>query len=104
MMRERVNRVSGVAPILMSAAALAIVGFVVLTGWQRHLPDEGAAAHIFQILVVAQAPLIMMFLGTADWRRTRRPLGVIAVQGGARTGSGSGGAVPPLTKRMSRLA
>lgn len=83
MMRERVNRVSGVAPILMSAAALAIVGFVVLTGWQRHLPDEGAAAHIFQILVVAQAPLIMMFLGTADWRRTRRPLGVIAVQGAA---------------------
>jgi hypothetical protein len=64
----------------MSAAAFGLVVVVVTTGWQRNLPDEGAAAHIWQLLVLLQAPLILAFLATARWDRTRRVLSVLAVQ------------------------
>ena len=39
---------------------------------QPRQPDEGAAAHIFQLLIVAQVPMIVLFLATADWRQSLR--------------------------------
>jgi hypothetical protein len=42
-------------------------------------PDEGAAAHIFQLSIVALVPMILLFLATADWKlplRSARPLAV----------------------------
>lgn len=50
------RRPSAVAPILMSLAALLLVlGYVALHGAARE-PDEGTAAHLFQLLVVLQLP------------------------------------------------
>jgi hypothetical protein len=48
-------------PIVMSLAALAlVVGHAVIYGIV-HEADEGAAAHIFQILMVFQLPFIVYF-------------------------------------------
>jgi hypothetical protein len=48
-------------PVAMSLAALALVlGHAAIFG-VVHEADEGAAAHIFQLLMVAQAPIVVFF-------------------------------------------
>jgi hypothetical protein len=45
----------------------------VLSGYtQPPEPDEAAAAHIFQLSIVALVPVILLFLATADWSRPLR--------------------------------
>ena len=78
--RRKINRISLVAPIILSLLALLLVAVAIVTGWERGLKDEGAVAHTFQLLIVAQAPLIALFLGTADWTRVKRVAGSLAVQ------------------------
>jgi len=64
------------APILMSLAALAIVAIHVARFGAAREPDEGTAAHLWQLLMVAQIPLIVIF--AAKWlRRARREAVVI---------------------------
>ena len=59
------NRVSVVVLVILSLVALSAV----LSGFGHPLPrDEGAAAHIFQLSIVALVPVGLVFLGTADWR------------------------------------
>ena len=71
---EQVNRVSGKVLIVLSLIAL----LAVLSGYTHPIePDEGSAAHIFQLSIVALVPIILLFLVTADWRqplRNVRPL------------------------------
>jgi hypothetical protein len=74
MTRDRFNRLTGFAPVVTSGLAALLVFYVLVTGWER----KGAAAHIWQLLVVAQAPLILAFLATARWER---PMGVAKVIG-----------------------
>src|SRR3982751_2790068 len=51
-------RPSTVAPLVMSLAALSLVaGHVALYGIARQA-DEGTAAHLFQLLMAAQVPII----------------------------------------------
>jgi hypothetical protein len=74
-MRERqINRISGKVIIFLSLTAL----LAVLSGYtQPPQPDEGSAAHIFQLSIVALVPMILLFLATADWKqpsRSARPL------------------------------
>lgn len=80
MTRTQVNRWAGYMPLLLSGAALALVLFVVATGWERGLKDEGAAAHIFQLLIASEVPLILLFLWTADRSRLPAVLRMLAVQ------------------------
>ena len=74
MRRQPINRVSGRVLIVLSLTAL----LAVLSGYaQPPQPDEGAAAHVFQLSIVALVPIILLFLATADWRqplRSVRPL------------------------------
>jgi hypothetical protein len=45
--------------------------------FQPPQPDEGAAAHIFQVAIVALLPMTLLFLITADWTKpslSARPL------------------------------
>ncbi len=74
MQRQQINRVSAKVLIILSLIAL----LAVLSGYtQPPQPDEGAAAHIFQLSIVALVPMIVLFLATADWRqplRSARPL------------------------------
>ena len=67
MTAQQVNRISG-----RVVTALSIVAFLtVFAGYfQRPLPDEGALAHIFQLTIVLLVPLILLFLGTVDWKRS----------------------------------
>ena len=70
---------------LLSAKVLVVLSLVallsVLSGYvQRPELDEGAAAHIFQLSIIALVPAIVVFLATADWRnalrRVARPLAI----------------------------
>jgi hypothetical protein len=66
---QQINRVSGKVLIVLSLIAL----LAVVNGYtQPSQPDEGAAAHIFQLSIVALIPTIVLFLVTADWRQPLR--------------------------------
>ena len=69
---QQINRVSGKIVIVLSLTAL----LTVLSGYIRPPhppePDEGAAAHIFQLSIAALVPMILLFLATADWKQPLR--------------------------------
>ena len=70
-------------PVAMSIAALSVVlGHAAIYGIV-HEADEGAAAHIFQLLMVAQIPVVAYF--AIKWlpRAPRPTMGVLALQAGA---------------------
>lgn len=70
-------------PLVMSLAALALVlGHAAMFG-VVHEADEGAAAHIFQILMVAQAPVVAFFAITWLPQTPRQALLVLALQAAA---------------------
>ena len=74
---------SAFVPVAMSFAALAIVvGHVAMFGAVREA-DEGTAAHIFQLLMAAQIPVVGFF--AIKWlpRTPKEALYVLAVQAGA---------------------
>jgi hypothetical protein len=74
MTSQQINRVSGKVIIVLSITVLLMV----LSGYtQPPQTDEGAAAHIFQLAIVALVPIVLLFLATADLRqpaRSARPL------------------------------
>jgi hypothetical protein len=74
---------SAFLPVAMSVAALAtVLGHVVMFGVVREV-DEGAAAHIFQLLMMAEVPVVAFF--AIKWlpRVPRQALQVLALQAGA---------------------
>jgi hypothetical protein len=74
---------SALLPMAMSLVALAtVLGHVALFGSAREA-DEGTAAHIFQLLMVAQVPIIAFFAITWLRRTPRQALPVLALQAGA---------------------
>ena len=52
---------SGFLPVAMSLAALAVVLVHVAMFGAAREADEGSAAHIFQILLIAQLPIVAFF-------------------------------------------
>ena len=67
----------------MSLTALAIVlGDIALYGIVRQA-DEGSAAHLFQLLIAGQIPIVAFF--AVKWlpRAPRQALQVLALQAGA---------------------
>jgi hypothetical protein len=74
---------SAFLPLAMSLAALAMVlGHAAVYG-VVHEADEGAAAHIFQLLMVAQIPVVAFF--AIKWlpQAPKQALPVLALQAGA---------------------
>jgi len=74
---------SAFLPVSMSLAALAVVlGYVTMFGTARQ-EDEGTAAHLWQILMAGQAPVVAFF--AIKWlpRAPRQALPVLALQAGA---------------------
>jgi hypothetical protein len=74
---------SALLPVAMSLAALAVViSHVVVVGTASQ-PDEGAAAHVWQLLMAAQIPVIAFF--AINWlpRSPRPALMVLALQAAA---------------------
>jgi hypothetical protein len=54
------RRFSAVAPVVMSLCALAMV-VIALNTAHGVQPDEGTAAHLFQLLLAGQAPIVAFF-------------------------------------------
>ena len=74
---------SAFLPLAMSFAALAtLLVHIALFGTAREA-DEGAAAHIWQILMAGQVPIMAFF--AIKWlpQTPRQALLVLALQGGA---------------------
>jgi len=74
---------SAYLPVAMSFAALAtVLGHVVRFGVAREA-DEGTAAHIFQLLMIAQVPIVAFFAITWLPQAPRQALPVLALQAAA---------------------
>ena len=74
-------------PLAMSLAALALVlGHVAMFGAVREA-DEGTAAHLWQLLMAGQLPVLLFF--AIKWlpRAPRQTLYVLALQAGAALAS-----------------
>lgn len=78
--RQKLNLISATICIVLSFQALLLEVIAIKTGWDRGLKDEGAAAHIFQILIVGQIPFILTFLATADWGRLKSVVTPVALE------------------------
>ncbi len=74
---------SAFLPVTMSCAALATVLVHVALFGVVHEADEGTAAHIFQVLMVAQVPIVAFF--AIKWlpRTPRQALLILALQAAA---------------------
>ncbi len=73
---QRINHVSGRVLILLAVVAL----ITVISGYfgPRQV-DEGAAAHIFQLSVIALLPMGLLFLATADWKAPLRSTRILTI-------------------------
>jgi hypothetical protein len=58
---QLLKRPSAFLPLAMSLTALAVVCGTVAIFGAPHDADEGAAAHIFQLLLAAQLPIVAFF-------------------------------------------
>lgn len=84
---EVLRQPSAFVPLMMSLVALAMVlGDVAMFGAIRD-KDEGAVAHLWQLLMAGQAPIVLYFV--AKWlpRAPRQTLGVLSQQIGAALAS-----------------
>jgi hypothetical protein len=75
-----IKKPSAFLPILMSLAALATVLVFLAMFGVVHETDEGAAAHIWQLLMGLQVPIVAFF--AIKWlpRAPRKALYVLALQ------------------------
>jgi hypothetical protein len=75
-----IKQPSAYVPIAMSLAALATVALHVARFGAAREPDEGAAAHIWQLLMAAQLPVIAFF--AVKWlpQAPKEALVVLALQ------------------------
>lgn len=81
--RRIATRMSAFLPILMSLMALgAVLCHIFVYGTARET-DEGAVAHIWQILMAGQLPLLLFFMIRWVPRAPKQALCVVAAQAGA---------------------
>jgi hypothetical protein len=67
-------------PIAMSIAALAlVVGYVSIFGISQH-KDEGTAAHLFQLLLAGQLPIIAYFAIKRLPQNPKQAIQVLVIQ------------------------
>jgi cytochrome bd-type quinol oxidase subunit 2 len=74
------KRPSAFLPVVMSLAALATVLVHVARFGSAREADEGAAAHVWQLLMAAQLPIIAFFAITWLPRERRAALPVLVLQ------------------------
>jgi hypothetical protein len=83
-----IQRPSAFIPLTMSSIALVTVLIAVAWGFHQtgHVDrdsDEGSIAHIFQLLMSLQVPIVLFFAIKWLRRAPRQTLGVLALQAGA---------------------
>ena len=77
-----IKQPSAYLPLAMSLAALTLVLGHALVYGVVHEADEGAAAHVWQILMAAQLPIVAYFLLKWLPKRPRESLQVLALLAG----------------------
>jgi len=84
---DRINRASsiGIAVLSLTAFGTVLLGLVLPAVRLGHMPppepDEGAAAHIFQLSIAALLPVGCVFLATADWEHPLRTARRLVIPG-----------------------
>ena len=74
------TRPSALVPLAMSGAAIAVlIGYIVMFGTARQA-DEGTAAHLWQLLMAGQLPVIAFFAIRWLPAEPRKALPVLALQ------------------------
>jgi hypothetical protein len=81
--RELLRQPSAFLPIVMSLAALVLVLWVVATVGVVREPDEGTAAHVWQLLMASQIPIVAFFALRWLPSAPKQGLAVLALQLGA---------------------
>ena len=77
-----IKKPSAMLPLAMSFAALAlVVGHAAIFGIV-HEADEGTAAHVWQILMAAQLPIVAFFILKWLPRRTKELVQILALLAG----------------------
>lgn len=73
-------RFSALAPVAMSLAALALVVARLWVAGTARAVDEGTVAHLFQLLMLCQLPIVASF--AIEWLRLtpRHALAVLVLQ------------------------
>jgi len=64
----------------MSVAALGVVAVQLAIVGTARQPDEGSAAHLWQLLMAGQVPVIAFFAITSLPRDSRQALRILVVQ------------------------
>jgi hypothetical protein len=82
-----IRQPGALVPVAMSLAALAAVLFHIARFGTAPQPDEGAAAHIWQILMAGQLPVVAFYAVTWLPRAPMAALQVLAVQLAAACGA-----------------
>jgi hypothetical protein len=78
-----IKKPSAYLPIVMSLTALTLVLVCLATFGIIHETDEGIAAHIWQLLMGAQAPIVVFFAIRWLPQAPRQVLCILALQAGA---------------------
>ena len=71
---------SAFVPILMSLAALTLVLWHIAVSGVAREPDEGTAAHLFQLLMAGQTPIVAFFALKWLRRDPRQTASILALQ------------------------
>jgi hypothetical protein len=74
---------SAFLPVAMSLCALATVLTFIVSHGTAPQADEGAAAHLWQLLMAAQAPIVLYFSVRYVPQSPRQAVPVLALQVGA---------------------
>jgi hypothetical protein len=77
------KHLSAVTPIAMSAAAVAVVLIHLTFIGPAPQPDEGTEAHVWQLLMVGQLPIVMFFALTRLAHNPGSALRVLGLQAAA---------------------
>lgn len=81
--RTLMRKPTAYLPVVMSFGALAVVlGHIVLFG-TAHEADEGSTAHIFQLLIAVQVPVVAYFAITWLPKAPKYAVQVLSLQAGA---------------------
>jgi hypothetical protein len=77
------RRPTAFAPVAMSLAALLIVLVRIAVVGTAPEPDEGAAAHLWQLLMVLQVPVVILFAMRWVPQAPGKALPILGLQAGA---------------------
>lgn len=78
-----IKKPSAFLPLTMSLAAVAVIVIHITFFGVARQADEGTSAHLWQLLMAGQMPIILFFAATSLPRSPRQALAVLALQVGA---------------------